>query len=619
MNWSDSIRKQQARRLEQRLVGVVSDRMRPPPKLTISQWADRYRRLSAESAAEPGRWSTSRAEYQRGMMDAVSDPDVLTVVLMTSAQVGKTELINNVVGFHIHQDPAPMLVVQPTLDVAQTWSKDRLAPTLRDTPVLAEKVKDARARDSGNTVLHKTFPGGHVTACGANSPASLASRPCRIILMDEVDRYPISAGTEGDPVALARKRASTFWNKKFIEVSTPTERGASRIEKSYAASDKRRYFVPCPDCGEHQTLEWANVKWTNKDASTAEYMCEHCGSLWGDVQRHRAVRQGEWRATAVAASQGVAGFHISALYSPWISLREGVQDFMDAKSDPMRLKTWVNTFLGETWEEEGESLDEHDLVERCEYWGDDLPAKVAVLTAGVDVQDDRLEVEIVGWGSGEESWSIAYEVLYGDPSTAELWDRLDLVIDNTYHHPVFGDMTIRSTCVDSGGHYTQSVYKYVQSRRGKRIFAVKGVGGEGKPISGKPSKNNIGKINLFSVGVDTAKELLFGRLKIKEQGEGYCHFPDERSHEYFRGLTSEKRVTRYFKGRARREWVKNGTRRNEPLDCRVYAMAALHILNINVDSVYKRMLSSVVLPGTEQPKPKRRVPMRSSFVQNYRL
>jgi phage terminase large subunit GpA-like protein len=550
------------------------------------------------------------------MMDAVSDPDITTVVLMTSAQIGKTELVNNVVGFHVHQDPAPMLIVQPTLEMAQTWSKDRLAPMLRDTPALSSKVMDARSRDSGNTVLHKTFSGGHVTACGANSPSSLASRPCRLILMDEVDRYPISAGTEGDPVGLARKRASTFWNKKFIEVSTPTERGASRIEKSYEATDQRKFFVPCPDCGEHQVLVWANVRWTDNDATTAEYTCEHCGTLWNDVQRHRAVRAGEWRATR-KGTPGVAGFHINALYSPWVSLREGVQDFLDAKTDPMRLKTWVNTFLGETWEEEGESLDEHDLVERTELFGDELPTGVAMLTAGVDVQDDRLEIEVVGWGNGEESWSIAYEVLYGDPSTAELWGRLDAFLGQRYYHRLFGDMIVRATCVDSGGHFTQAVYKYARLRQGNRVFAIKGVGGEGKPISGRPTKNNIGKINLFPVGTDTAKELIYARLRIGEPGPGYSHFPDDRSVEYFRGLTSEKRVTRYFKGRPRKEWVKVGTKRNEPLDCRVYAMAALHILNVSVDSVYNRLMSGVSLPGAEKRAPTRRQPVRSGFVREY--
>ena len=593
---------------------AIRTALKPPPRLTVSQWADEHRQLSSESSAEAGRWSTSRAEYQRGMMDAVSDADIETVVLMTAAQIGKTELINNVVGFHIHQDPAPMLVVQPTLEMAQTWSKDRLAPAIRDTPVLSEKIGDPRSRDSGNTTLHKVFAGGHVTACGANSPSSLASRPCRIILCDEVDRYPLSAGTEGDPVALARKRSATFWNRKIILVSTPTEKGASRIEDAYAESDQRKYFVPCPDCDEKQELKWSNVQWTDSKPQTAEYTCEHCGSCWNDAKRFQAVRYGEWQKTAEGDGK-TAGFHLSALYSPWTPLEDIVRDFLASKRDPMRLKTWINTTLGETYEEQGERIDEYDLYERREDWTDDLPEGAVVLTAGVDVQDDRLAYEVLATGSGHETWSIQYEEIYGDPSGSELWQRLDEVLNQTFIHPIRGEMIIRSTCVDSGGHYTQQVYNYARQRAGKRVFAIKGVGGEGRPIIGKPSKNNIGKINLFPVGTDTAKELIFARLKITEEGAGYCHFPFTHSEEYFRMLTSEKKVTKYFKGRPRREWVKV-RQRNEALDCRVYAMAALELMGLNIEHLAKQGQNKV---KSTQAVPKRRAykPRPNNFVTGY--
>jgi len=617
MIWSDSTRQTQKKRLEARLHEAASKSLRPPPKLTVSQWADTYRQLSSESSAEAGRWSTSRAEYQRGMMDAVSDPNIENVVLMTGAQIGKTELINNVVGFHIHQDPAPMLVVQPTLEMAQTWSKDRLAPAIRDTPALSGKIKDPRSRDSGNTTLHKVFPGGHVTACGANSPSSLASRPCRIILCDEVDRYPLSAGAEGDPVGLAKRRSATFWNHKIILVSTPTEKGASRIEQAYEESDKRKYFVPCPDCGEHQDLKWANVRWTEAQPHTAEYTCEHCGSCWTDAKRFQAIRYGEWRATAEGDGK-TAGFHLSGLYSPWTPLEDTVRDFLAAKRDPMRLKTWVNTFLGESWEEQGEQVDEHDLLDRREDWGGELPEEALLLTAGIDVQDDRLEYEVVAWGRGEESWSIDYKAIYGDPSTAELWVRLDEELFRTYEHPTQGEMTLRSSCIDSGGHYTQQVYNYAKTRAGKRVFAIKGIGGDAKPIIGRPSKNNIGKINLFPVGTDTAKELVHARLKMLEPGEGYCHFPLDRDEEYFRMLTAEKRITKYYRGRPKKEWVKVRTR-NEALDCRVYATAALSLLNVNMDAVYKQAQNRLQSPERTGPPKKRRVmPKRNSFVHGYK-
>lgn len=515
-------------------------------------------------------------------MDAISDPSIETVVLMMGAQMGKSECLNNVVGYHIAQDPSPILVVQPTLDMAQTWSKDRLAPMLRDTPALQGLVKDPRSRDSGNTTLHKSFPGGHVTACGANSPASLASRPIRIVLCDEVDRFPISAGTEGDPVTLAKKRSATFWNRKIILVSTPTNKGASRIEDAFEVSDKRLYYVPCGDCGHHQTLKWSQVKWEGDKPETAAYACEECGSLWDDATRIRAVRRGEWRSTASSAK--TAGFAVSGIYSPWIPLEDAVRDFLEVRKQPATLRVWVNTYLAETWEEDGDQVDDYSLAERAEDWGDAIPADGLILTAGVDVQDDRLEAEIVAWGKDEESWSIAYKTIHGDPSGPVVWRDLDEFLYQVYEHEFGEDMQVRATCIDSGGHHTQAVYKYVSTREGRRIFAIKGVGGEGRPMVGKPSKNNIGKIKLFPVGVDTIKYELFSRFKITEPGPGYCHFPEGRDPEYYKQLTAEKIATKYHKGFARREFVKIRTR-NEALDVRVYAKAALALLNVNLNNL----------------------------------
>jgi phage terminase large subunit GpA-like protein len=282
----------------------------------------------------------------------------------------------------------------------------------------------------------------------------------------------------------------------------------------------------------------------------------------------------------------------------------------------MRLKTWVNTFLGETWEEQGDQVDGHDLMDRREDFGDELPDDVLLLTAGVDVQDDRLEIEIVGWGRGEESWSIDYRTIYGDPSTAGLWIDLDDYLQTKYVHPVRGEMVIRSACIDSGGHYTQQVYNYARTRAGRRVFAIKGVGGEGKPIVGRPTKNNIGKINLFPVGTDTAKEVVYSRLKIREFGEGYCHFPIDRGEEYFRMLTAEKKVTKFYKGRPKREWVKVQAR-NEALDCRVYATAALAILNLNLEAVY-RQAQNAVLSGENTTPRRAALPRRNSFVHGYK-
>ncbi len=509
---------------------------------------------------------------------------------MCAAQLGKSECLNNTIGYYMDYDPCPILLMQPTLDLAMAYSKDRItAGLLKSTPSLREKVKDSKVKDSGNTHLHKVFPGGALSLVGANSPSSLASRPIRVVLCDEVDRYPASAGEEGDPISLAKRRAATFWNRKIILVSTPTNRGASRIEMAYQESDQRKYLVPCGDCGIEQELAWSNVRWNDGDPKSACYVCPHCGSLWGDGDRRRAVSKGRWVATK--PFNGVAGFHLNALYSPWSVLVDAVEEFLAAKKDPMRLKTFVNTFLGETWEDQGEGVDDMELFQRRESY-EGVPEEAALLTAGVDVQDDRLEVEVVGWGAGEESWCVDYRVLQGDPSSPQLWKQLDEVLLQTFEHPIGKPMIIRATCIDSGGHHTRAVYNYAKTRAGHRVFAIKGVGGEGKPIVGRPSKNNIGKVPLYPVGVDTAKELLYARLRQTEAGPGYCHFHDRLDEEHFRQLTAEKQVMRYHKGYPKRGWIKTRTR-NEALDVRVYAIAALSILNVNMDSIAKRYFSDI--------------------------
>jgi phage terminase large subunit GpA-like protein len=598
------------------------EQLKPPPRLSVAEWADLERRLDSQSSAEPGRWITARAEYQRGIMDACSDPSVKEVVVMCAAQLGKSEILLNTIGYHMAHDPAPILMMQPTVDMAQSFSKDRVtAGLLRSTPALRGKVKDSKAKDANNTTLHKVFPGGALSLVGANSPSSLASRPIRVVLCDEVDRYPPSAGEEGDPISLAKRRAATFWNRKIIEVSTPTNRGASRIELAYEESDKRKFMVPCHDCGERQELVWSQVQWT--DPKNPHYACEHCGSCWTDANRNRAIARGEWVATK--PFNGMAGFHLSALYSPWVVLADAVEEFLASKKDPMRLKTFVNTFLGETWEDQGEGVDDVEIAKRREDY-EDMPDQVVMLTAGVDVQDDRLEIEVVGWGAGEESWSIDYRVLHGDPSSPQLWQQLDEVLLRTFEHPIGKPMIIRATCVDSGGHHTRAVYNYAKTRAGHRVFAIKGVGGEGKPIVGRPSKNNIGKVPLYPVGVDTAKEMFYARLRMEEPGPGYCHFHQRLDDEHFRQLTAEKQVIRYHKGYPKRGWIKTRTR-NEALDVRIYAIAALAILNVNLDNIAKRYFSDIDKDEDLQVSRERANPLanpraaarrKGGFVNNWR-
>ena len=593
--------------------------MKPPPNLKIDEWADKHRRLSPESSAEPGLWSTDRATYQRGMMQAISDPKIENIVFMTGAQIGKTEIINNSVGYYVSQDPSPMLVVQPTLELAKMWSSDRLSPMLRDTPILKNLVKDPRSRDSGNTLYQKQFPGGYIAIVGANSPSGLAARPIRCVFLDEVDRYPASAGSEGDPIELSKARTKTFtYNRKIVMVSTPTNKGASRIENAFEESDKRYYYVPCPDCKHEQRLIWSNVNWEEDKPETACYVCEECGSAWDDAMRYRAIKNGNWVATE--DFNGTAGFHISGIYSPWTPLSEAVRGFLVAKKMPDTLRVFVNTYLAETWEDQGERVDDYAVAERAEPFGDKLDQNIMLLTCGVDVQDDRLELEVVGWGKDEESWSVDYRTLYGDPSTPHLWNDLENILKNIYETEDGRQMQIRSACIDSGGHYTQAVYNFVRPREGRRIFAIKGMGGESRPIVSRPTRNNIGKIRLFTLGVDSIKELVFSRLKINEVGAGYCHFPDDRPDEYFKQLaSSEKIVTKFHKGFPRREFVKTRTR-NEALDCRVYAIGALSILNLNLNLISDRMQNEKI-NKTEEPTKRPVRPNRfrgNSFVNGWR-
>ena len=516
-------------------------------------------------------------------MDACADDSVREVVVMAGAQLGKSEAILNIIGYHIDNDPSPILVLQPTLEMAQSFSKDRVANgLLKSTPCLRNKVKDPRARDSGNTTLHKLFPGGSLTLVGANSPSGLASRPIRLVLCDEVDRYPASAGSEGDPIQLARKRAATFWNRKIIMVSTPTNKDASRIEEAFEASDQRNYYVPCKHCHHPQKLKWANVRWIDKDPDTASYMCEECAVLWTDSDRRWSIRNGEWKAEKPFL--GIAGFCISGLYSPWTPLADGVRDFLSMRKNPEQLRVWTNTYLGESWEDQGETIDDYSLAERREAYGEGIPDDVVFLTAGVDVQDNRLEISIIGWGRDDESWVIDHFVLYGDPSTPQLWTSLDSRLFTTYMTNDNRQMPIRASCIDSGGHFTNAVYSYAKKNYGRRVFAIKGVGGEGKAIVGRPSKNNIGKCLLFPVGVDSAKDLLFARMRIKDEGAGYIHFHDDLNEEYFRQLTAEKIVTKFSRGYKKRVFQKIRPR-NEALDCFVYAMAAYAILNVNINSL----------------------------------
>jgi len=587
----------------------------PPPNLKISDWADAYRKLSPESSAEAGAWRTDRAPYQREIMDCFNDPDIQRIVFCKSAQIGATEILLNVIGYYIDQDPAPMLIMQPTLQMAQAFSKDRLATMIRDSEKIRDCVKDPRSRDSGNTVLSKKFAGGNLNIVGSNSASGLASRPIRIVLADEVDRYESSAGAEGDPISLATKRTTTFWNKKIYMCSTPTIKGLSRIETAFEESDKRYYHVPCPECNVKQVLKWKNVVWDENKPETANYACDECGSIIDESKKQWMLKHGEWIASEPKSD--TAGFHISELYSVWSTWADMAKSFLEAKKQPEMLKTWINTALGESWEEQGETIEHEELLERrLNYDSATIPEAVLVLTAGVDTQKDRLELQMVGWGVNYESWVIEYKIFWGDPNAANVWQELDNYLKNRFKTETGRVLTISCTCIDSGGHHTNQVYQFTKPRQGRRIFAIKGLSQAGKPIANRPTFVGKNKAVLYGVGVDSAKEAIFARLS-SEPEDTTLHFCSDLDEEYFKQLTAEKRVTKFVRGRKTLIW-KQIRPRNEALDTLVYNFAAIYILNPNYDTIQERILTNTTkAPEKDNKKPKRGI-NRGNFATSWK-
>lgn len=620
MNKSEQREKQRSntKRLFQKLIKAFD----VPPSLTVSEWADAYRMLSPESSAEPGKWRTDRAPYQKEIMDALADDRCYKVVVMSSAQVGKSEIILNSIGYYIDYDPAPMMYVLPTDSMAATFSKDRVSPMIRDTPTLKRKVEDTKSRNSGNTIFHKKFDGGHLTFIGANAPSQLASRPIRILFADEIDRFPASAGTEGDPLQLAIKRTTTFWNRKIIEVSTPTIKGASKIEKEYESSSMEHLNVACPHCGEYQTYEWEQLKFDH-ESGTDEftllgYKCRHCGVIEREVLWKKQPIK--WIAEH-PERKDVRGFHLNELASPWKHWDEIVADFLEAKRQGKEtLQAWHNTSLGLTWEEDGD-LDIKDiLLKRREFYNCMVPKDALVLTCGVDVQDNRLEYEIVGWAQDKSSYGIKYGVLYGDPGKAEVWSMLDDVLFSNYKRSDGLEMQIMTTCIDSGGHHTEEVYQYCRKREMRRVWAIKGQGGSGISYIQRPTKRNKSGAFLFMIGVDVGKDTMASRLKTNFVSEaGFCHFPMEADRgydeQYFDGLTAEKRNIRTISGRVVINWVKKYEGiRNEPFDLRNYATAALEILNPNLSALHRRLNEE---GGDMPPPPKKKTKKISKGISVY--
>lgn len=560
---------------------AMAAELQPRSELTVSQWADQFRIVPPGTSPEPGPWRTDRVPYLREILDAASDPSVERIFVMAASQVAKSEIILNVIGYYAHQEPSPILLVQSTEAAMRGFSKERVAPMFDASPELRGKLSEG-ARDPSNTILLRQFPGG-LLACGwAGSAASLASRPIRIVLGDELDRWPDTTGRDGDPWSQAVQRTSNFHNRKVIGVSTPTVESFSAIAALYEDSDQRRYHVPCPHCGADQVLEWSGIVYKNDagevDLDQVHYRCAHCAERIEERHRPAMLAAGSWKAEREHRNRG---YHISALYSPWVRWRELAEEWIKANRDRDKkgLQAFVNLRLGEAWAEQSERITVEALEKNREEYEAELPDQVLLLTAGVDVQDNRLEAEVVGWGVGRESWGIAYTIIAGDTSKPGPWEQLDEWLQRSRAKADGRHFALQCVCVDSGGHRTDEVYAFCRDRHARNVFAIKGRAGAGLPIVDKPTLNKF-RAPLFAIGVDTGKDTIYSRLAQPDAGPGYCHFPRERGRgyddEFFKGLVSEKRVTEIRAGRRRTVW-KPTRARNEPLDIRVYATAAMEI------------------------------------------
>jgi phage terminase large subunit GpA-like protein len=615
----------------------------PQESLTVDEWACKYRVLSSRGSSEPGKYRVDRTPFLREPMQELSaESSVQRVVMMFAVQLGKTETMNNWIGYCIDHAPAPMLMCQPTLQMAQRLSKQRLESMLQDTPCLAEKIPPPRSRDSGNSQFAKIFPGGVLILTGANSASSLRSMPAKYIGLDEVDAYPGDVDGEGDPVALAEKRASTFTKRKILLTSTPTIKDFSRIEAEYENSDQRKYYVPAPCCGAFQVLKFDQLRWKDKDPNTVKYECEVCNKQFDETAKTTMLRKGEWRATKPENAGKTAGFWLNGLNSPlgWFSWAEMVDEFLKAKDDPALMRTWTNTRKAETFSYEYQSkLNAESLLEiRENYLPGEIPKDVVCLCLGVDVQggmgsaSQRLEVSCWGFGAdpsgiGEQMYLIDHTIIYGDPNQGEVWKGLDILLTQTFDHPDGGKLKISGCAVDSGGLATQSVYDYCTKRRGQGVIAIKGSSRSGVPIIGKGTKVDInysGRVRkksgiVYIINTEDIKDKIFSKIKSKDK----IHFHAETTEEYFKELTGEYRTLKTNKkGYPVSTYEKKPNQAVEKLDCCVYAFSMYYLLLKTVPkglfftNYAKKLLNSTNL-NTKNTLRSRQKAKKSSYVTNW--
>ncbi len=590
--------------------------MKPPEDLTVSQWADKNRRLTSESSAEVGKWRTSRTPYMFDILDSFTDPLIEHIVVVAASQVGKSETINNMVGYCIDQDPGPILLIQPTIDDVKRYSEMRIAPMIRETRCLKRKVADPKSRDAANTKRQKSFPGGVLVMTGSNVAHDLSSMPIRYVFGDERDRWATSAGSEGDPWELAVARTRTFYNKKMVEVSTPTVKGASAIENSYNLGTMERWKTQCPHCGEYVELTFDNIRFEYDAAENGDkkifhiseifYVCPECGGI---SDEHTMKSQpAKWVATVPEAREHhkTRSFWLTAWVSPWATWESIILQFLQAGTDSAKLQVVYNTQFGELWEERGDMASEDDVMARREVYEAEVPDGVLLLTCGVDTQDDRLEYEVVGHRRFGETWGIKKAVILGRPDTEEVWERLDEVLSHKYKFKSGVSLQISLTFIDEGGHFTQEVRQHCLARQYDHVFAIKGANRPDIPYTAPPKKQKIvvngkviGQVWVYEIGVNAGKQKIVDNLRVQSPGANYCHFPlrDDYGKQFFKQLMSEH-LAYVPKLKHPWQWQKiPGHERNEAFDIRNYNLAACEILSPDWDAIEQKLRTAK--PGEE--------------------
>ena len=590
--------------------------MKPPEDLTVSQWADKNRRLTSESSAEVGKWRTSRTPYMFDILDSFTDPLIEHIVVVAASQVGKSETINNMVGYCIDQDPGPILLIQPTIDDVKRYSEMRIAPMIRETRCLKRKVADPKSRDAANTKRQKSFPGGVLVMTGSNVAHDLSSMLIRYVFGDERDRWATSAGSEGDPWELAVARTRTFYNKKMVEVSTPTVKGASAIENSYNLGTMERWKTQCPHCGEYVEITFDNIRFEYEAAEKGDkkifhitelfYVCPECGGI---SDEHTMKSQpAKWVATVPEARKHhkTRSFWLTAWVSPWATWESIILQFLQAGTDSAKLQVVYNTQFGELWEERGDMASEDDVMARREVYEAEVPDGVLLLTCGVDTQDDRLEYEVVGHRRFGETWGIKKGVILGRPDTEEVWERLDEVLSHKYKFKSGVSLQISLTFIDEGGHFTQEVRQHCLARQYDHVFAIKGANRPDIPYTAPPKKQKIvvngkviGQVWVYEIGVNAGKQKIVDNLRVQSPGANYCHFPlrDDYGKQFFKQLMSEH-LAYVPKLKHPWQWQKiPGHERNEAFDIRNYNLAACEILSPDWDAIEQKLRTAK--PGEE--------------------